>query len=211
MPGKGSRPGPALYPECYQRGTRGNYVHRKNGTPSCANCREQIALAAREYRKQRYLRGRARVPVLGTKRRVRALATRGWPVREVAVRIGSTGHRLGKALTQAEIRREVADAVTGVYGDLAWQEGPSDLARKFAATKGWPGPMDWDDPDDPGEVPLCQIERDWAEALRMHRAWKSRMAKQRRRAEMSAQEQSEFLARRRAGDQRRKRQGRGAA
>jgi hypothetical protein len=211
MPGKGTRPGPAIYPECYQRGTRGNRRHRREGTPTCANCRAEVAAAAREYRKARYLRGRRMVPVLGTCRRVHALATRGWSQAEISARLGLGGpNALSKILQQAEVKRDTADAVSALYAELAWKDGPSDLARKFAARRGWPGPMDWDDPDNPDEVPLCVIERDHAEGLGMHRAWKSKIRKRQIRAEMTAQQQSAFLARRREQDQRR-RQGRGAA
>lgn len=179
MPGKGTPPGEALYPECGRPGLGGVWRHRRSGTRTCAGCREQIALRAADYRRQRYLVGTRRVPALGTQRRLRALARIGWSHTAIGDRLGWSRTAVGKLLSQGTVNRETALAVAGFYREHAWETGPSAHAARIAAKAGWPGPMDWDDPDDPGEVPACELERAHREALGMERA---RIKRERRAA-----------------------------
>jgi hypothetical protein len=129
------------------------------------------------YRIQRIVVGPRQVPTIGLKRRVRALATRGWGQREIAERIGMAEINFRKVVQQQLVRREVHAAVKEVYRDLWWKDGPNYLARCNARKKGWPGPMDWSDPDNPAEIPLCEVERAHREALEMHRALKKNEAR----------------------------------
>jgi hypothetical protein len=135
------------------------------------------------YRIQRIVQGPRLVSTLGTRRRVRALARRGWGHAEVSRSIGMDRWAFSKVVCQTEVRREVAEKVRAVYPELAFREGPNHLARCNAERKGWPGPMDWDDPDNPDEIPACEIEAAHREALAMDRAW--RKNHQRRKARRS--------------------------
>lgn len=189
MPGRGTEPGPALYEECGSY--EGVLRHRRESTRTCAGCREVQRVGMHQYRVQRIIAGRKMVSTLGLRRRVHALATRGWAQRDIAERLGTSAAAFSKIVNQDETHRDTADKVKAVYAELAWQDGPNALARRKAELKGWPGPMDWDDPDNPDEVPLCVIERDHREALRIEsnrRKNETRRAVRRRWAGSRAQE-----------------------
>lgn len=193
MPGRGTEPGPALYPDC---GThQGVLRHRREKTRTCAGCREWQRLDMHRCRIERIVNGRKLVSTLGLRRRVRALARRGWGQQQVAEAIGMDRWAFNKIIHQDEVRRSVAEKVRAVYPELAWRDGPSHLTRKFAERKGWPGPMDWDDPDDPEEIPACVIERAHAEALEMERGRRKNETRrqQRRRWSGSDAQQAETM------------------
>jgi hypothetical protein len=197
-----TEPGPALYPECAQPGLAGVYLHRRRGTPTCAHCRNENRLAVQRGRVNRYVNGPRRIPALGTQRRIRALCRVGWPQTEVAGRIGVRFSVINRLLSQPTVYTETAGKIAQVYADLAWETGPSNRTRIMAAKRGWPGPMDWDDPDNPDEVPACEIEAAHREALVMD-------ANRRRRArlaELSPEQREERLRMRR--EQRRNREAR---
>ena len=160
-------PGPALYPECGQPGLSGVARHRREKTVTCAHCREQCRIHMARGRVNRYVNGPRRIPALGTQRRIRALMRVGWPQIEVAARLGVRFSVVNRILTQKTVFTETAEKITQVYGQLAWETGPSTRTRALAVTRGWPGPMDWDDPDNPDEVPACDIEKAHREALVM--------------------------------------------
>jgi hypothetical protein len=161
----------------------------------CAGCREDQRVAMHRYRIERIVGGAKLVPTVGLRRRVRALARRGWGQREVAEAIGMDRWAFNKVIHQDEVRREVAEKVRAVYPELAFREGPNALSRSNAERKGWPGPLDWDDPDNPEEVPACVIERAHAEALEMERARRKNETRrqQRRRWAGSAAQRAEAM------------------
>jgi hypothetical protein len=180
MPGRGTEPGPALYREC---GTAaGLRTHKRERTRTCAGCREVGRVTRARLRVDVIISGPRLVPALGTQRRVRALARRSWSQADLAGRLGIPVARFKKVLGQQATRRDLAEKVEALYRELLDREGPSPGARACAERRGWPGPMDWDDPDDPGEVPVCEVERAHCEALRMHQAWRHNLRKREARA-----------------------------
>lgn len=197
MPGRGSPAGEEISGVCGDGTRKGVYQHRKAGNRLCAACREVNRVTVAEYRKQVLLRGRRRVPAVGTHRRVRAMARVGWSQRVLEQRLGMPRKTLSQVLLRQWVLEDTSAAVRGLYGELAWQQGPDRRVARIAERRGWPGPMDWDDPDDPGAIPACEIEAAHREALAMHRAWKSMMRKRRERAEQTAGQRAEFLAARR--------------
>jgi hypothetical protein len=164
--------------------------HKREKTRTCAGCRSVNRVEMARYRVHRIVQGPRLVPTLGLRRRVRALARRGWAQEDIAERLGMSQWAFNKIVNQTETRREIAEKVKAVYGELAWVDGPNQLARKNAERKGWPGPMDWDEPDDPAEIPACVIERAHGEALAIQRsrakAERKRLARQRDRQLASA-------------------------
>lgn len=175
MPGRGTEPGPALYPECGK--AAGPRRHRREKTRTCRGCRAVQRQEMARYRVQRIVVGPRLVSTLGLRRRVRALATRGWGQAEIAERIGMARTSFSKIVNQDEVRREVHDKVKALYFELWFRDGPNYLARCNAERQGWPGPVDWDDPDNPDEIPICEIERAHREAKEMDRAWRKRQAR----------------------------------
>lgn len=168
MPGRGTEPGAVLYPSC---GKHGGYLrHRREKTRTCAPCREWQRLNMARYRVQQIVVGPRMVSTLGLRRRVRALARRGWRQADLAERLGMNWQAFAKVVQQDATHRELAERVAVLYRELWDQDGPSAIARGMAERAGWPGPMDWDDPDDAGEIPICEIERAHGEALEMERA-----------------------------------------
>lgn len=188
MPGRGTAPGPALYPGCGSMD--GVRQHKREKTRTCAGCRAVVRSEMARYRVQRIVQGPRLLPTLGMRRRVRALARRGWSQDDIAGRLGMDPIRFKKIVQQGETRREVVEKVRAVYQELAWQDGPNDWARRNAERQGWPGPMDWDDPDNPEEIPLCEIERAHAEAKALDRLWRKNVA---RRAEREQRRQAPGL------------------
>lgn len=167
MPGRGTVPGPRLYPEC---GTHeGTLRHRRENTRRCAGCRAVLREEMARYRIERIVRGTRKVPAVGLRRRVQALARLGWTQRELAGRLGIPFESFKKIVSQPVTSRGNAEKVRLVYAELCWQQGPSNSARLRAERLGWPSPIDWHDPDDPAEIPLCEIERRRRAALEAER------------------------------------------
>lgn len=190
MPGKGTAPGAALYPECAQEGLGGTYLHRKHGTPTCEHCRGEMAKHAAGYRKRRYLARRPlKVPSRGTQRRLRALALVGWPHEEIGRRMGMSRTAVSKILSQDVVYLETAERFAEFYREHAWISGPSEAVRRLAYRKGWPGPLDWDDIDGQADVVASYvIERDHQEALKANREMKKMQAKRDKRARLTPAE-----------------------
>lgn len=185
MPGRGTAPGPELYRECGSMA--GVRRHKRERTLKCAGCREASRVDMARYRVRKIVGGPRLVPTLGLTRRVHALARCGWSQADLAARIGVTEAAFNKIVHQAETRREVVEQVRALYAELAWRAGPNAQARRNAERRGWPGPLDWDDPDDPREVPACEIEKAHREALEMVRLKaKNEARRQAHRAEAAA-------------------------
>lgn len=100
------------------------------------------------------------VPILGTSRRLRALAAAGWPlmrVVETMPTIPAASHARAWARGgRPSIQRATALAVAKVYLDLESTPGPSVVAARMAQQKHWLGPERWFglDMDDPQVRPL---------------------------------------------------------
>lgn len=104
------------------------------------------------------------IEATGTRRRVEALAVRGWSRNWVARQIGMREDNFRKAISKDRVTVRLARRVASVY-DAWWNQDPMDhgaelnpVARVRAAARrsGWHGPLAWDDDtiDDPDAVPL---------------------------------------------------------
>lgn len=137
--------------------TAGRFAHKRAGQPACDRC----AAAATRDQKQRRLdvqRGKpARtVPVLGTRRRLQALSRLGWPADDLAARLGHRSARMVRMYLSGSVKtlnRDTATQIAALYERLSMTVGPNSVVAARAATKGWPGPFAWDDPDNPREKP----------------------------------------------------------
>lgn len=125
----------------------------------CPQARE----AYRLYRKRRR-EGRSTpqlVNSLGTARRLQALAAIGWSAAKLATELGWDSHCTVSNLQQrrrAKVTLATATLVADVYERLSMTPGGSKRARLFAARKGWPAPLAWDDDiDEPTARPAGAV------------------------------------------------------
>jgi len=98
---------------------------------------------------------RARVPGVGTARRLQALAAIGWPQRELAARIGWRQSNLSALIAGRPVTAETARKVAALFDELQMVPGPSEAARRRAVERGWVPPLAWDEEtiDDPDAQP----------------------------------------------------------
>lgn len=126
----------------------------KNGC-RCPDAR----VAARSYRKRikAGLQAAGLIDARGTHRRIRALQAIGWPISEVARRLGYTSKlnaSLSPMLTRSLVQRTFAERVDAIYAELCMTPGPSARSRRDAVRKGWVSPLGWDDIDSDDEPTL---------------------------------------------------------
>lgn len=138
-------------PHCtaHWHGTRSAY---HNGC-RCPEAREHERITRKRTREGRYQP--TMVNAIGTQRRLRALAAVGWTFDGLAERLNMLPSNLRSlARDTAPLRHpRTAAKVAALYRELAGTPGPSLIARKRAAAKGWPTPIAWDNIDDPAEQP----------------------------------------------------------
>ena len=134
-----------------------------------AGCHERCCLdAAALYQRRRSKlkamgRGR-RVDPTGTKRRIQALQALGWTQAHIASATGlCTAATVTKILrdSSAWVFPSTAARVSQAYDVLSMRPGPSQLTVKYAARRGWPPPLAWDDDtiDDPAAKPYRPTSR----------------------------------------------------
>lgn len=119
-----------------------------------ACCRAAATRYNKRYR-LRSLNGPTMVSSIGALRRVRALAAMGWPMiviaAEAGVGYGGTFNRLSQ---RPLITRAYHDRLAAAYDRLQAIPGPSEKARRYAASQGWAPTFAWDENiDDPEAVP----------------------------------------------------------
>lgn len=135
------------------------------GRPPTCKTRKETALAILTlWPSLATLPDAARIDPSGTRRRVQALATRGWTQRFVAERVGCAPSNFRRNLCQARVTARFARAVRDVYDELCMrnptdEEVPQDMAERTvreARSKGWEGPLAWDDDtiDNPSALPM---------------------------------------------------------
>lgn len=91
----------------------------------------------------------------GTIRRVQALAVLGYPTYVVADSIGMAHATLKHIVAgrREKVGRPTARKVAELYSRWMTRPGPSETARRMAASRGWYGPLAWDDIDNPEAEP----------------------------------------------------------
>lgn len=141
-------------------------AHRAYRAATAAQ-REQVARAARNYRKRRYLNGNQNLQVsaIGTVRRLQALCALGYTQVELGKELGVSNRRVHFILQQTMVLPRTRDAVAKLYDRLCMTipTDPEKLAhrhvriharaRRAAIKQGWAPPLAWDDIDDPDETP----------------------------------------------------------
>lgn len=100
------------------------------------------------------------VPVLGTLRRMRALARIGWTFTDIIAASGTDLHRLDQVKDQEWVTVRFAAAIQTAYEALSMQRGPSVQTAARAAKKGWPPPLAWNDDeiDNPAATPAVDVD-----------------------------------------------------
>lgn len=110
------------------------------------------------------------IDATGTMRRLRALVAIGWPIEQLAPRLGMFSTALGNIARGelAHVRIKTADTVALHYQQLSRIPGPSNRGRILARKKGWHGPLAWgDNIDDPQAQP--DIDDAYADAPKYER------------------------------------------
>lgn len=101
----------------------------------------------------------AKVPILGSRRRLRALCRAGYAQNDILWRLGANpgGCGLSKIYSgpQPYITARRARAIAALFDELQLIPGPSRRAMLDAKRKGWPHPLEWDEDtiDDPDAQP----------------------------------------------------------
>ncbi|CAM5493876.1 hypothetical protein SANTM175S_01230 [Streptomyces antimycoticus] len=106
----------------------------------------------------------ARIDATGTRRRVQALAVRGWSRQVIAERVGMTASHFKKAIGHERVTARLARRVAAVY-DAWWNQDPLEhgvppqsvsRARGDAQRSGFHSALAWDDEsiDDPDAAPV---------------------------------------------------------
>lgn len=105
------------------------------------------------------------VDATGTRRRLQALVAIGWTQTDLAARLGMTVSNFGDMLRRDQVLAATARNAVRLYDEL-WDKPPApgryaNLARKYAASRGWPPPLAWDDDalDDPAGRPADGWQR----------------------------------------------------
>jgi DNA-binding CsgD family transcriptional regulator len=106
----------------------------------------------------------ARIDATGTRRRVEAMAVRGWPRHMMAEQVGTVESHFRKAAGRSRVTARLARRVAALY-DAWWDKDPLEhgvpmrsvsRVRADAARQGFRSALAWDDDtiDDPNAVPL---------------------------------------------------------
>lgn len=106
---------------------------------------------------------RRTVDPTGFRRRVDALRRLGWPLSELATRIGTTKSTLSQSMRVTNhVTLDRHMAMMDLYRELSDRPGPNTRTRLRAERLGYPPPIAWDDDtiDDPQARPYAEAERD---------------------------------------------------
>lgn len=97
------------------------------------------------------------VPAIGITRRLQALNAMGYEHTDIAARVGCDRSRISMLCTgrNKNVSRALRDQILAVYTQLEMKPGPSDIARRNAARKGYAVPLLWNEEsiDDPSARP----------------------------------------------------------
>jgi hypothetical protein len=111
------------------------------------------------------LAGGAKLPAVGSHRRLQALVCLGWSLSELGRRLGITPQNMGALRARDQVLAATARAVRELYDEL-WncpppetchrERGVASRSRNYARRNGWLPPLTWDDAtiDNPDAEPL---------------------------------------------------------
>lgn len=147
-----------------EHGTNGGYIAHFVGSyadrQSCTPCKAAHALYQRTLWRRRYIEGHKTllVPAVGIKRRGQALNFMGWTLEQWAREAGYEGKNATNYVYNCYKQQKITvykhAALSGAYERMCMTLGPSLHARKTAMYRRYPGPLCWDDIDDPDEEPM---------------------------------------------------------
>jgi hypothetical protein len=94
-------------------------------------------------------------PAFHATRRLQALATMGWSIKEIARLSGLSVARLRDLRfgSADSVYRDTGLRIFRIYDELADQQGPCERTKRYASKMGWCGPLAWDSIDDQREKP----------------------------------------------------------
>lgn len=107
------------------------------------------------------------VDATGTQRRLHALVAAGWPMAQLARRLGMLPSNFGGVMgKRSNVTAATARAVVALYDEL-WDQEPTTSAASrsrainYARARQWPPPAAWDDDtlDDPAVLPATDLSR----------------------------------------------------
>jgi len=110
--------------------------------------------------------GGAKVPALGTHRRIKALVARGWSLSKLARRLDMELGNFWTLLQRDQVLAATHRRMVEIYEDLWDQEPPHDewhskaaytRTLNYARKRHWLPPLAWDDIDDPAEHPELEV------------------------------------------------------
>lgn len=131
-------------------GTQYAYSHR--------GCRCQHARNDNRIYRKRLREGRHTntfIDATGTARRLQGLNAQGHRLADLAAELGYTKSRIWKwaNMTSRLVHRDTADQVKALTHRLSHRTGPSEMARRRAAERGWVSLAAWNNIDDPNDQP----------------------------------------------------------
>lgn len=145
-----------MQPDDKRHGTyAGANAHWHSGTPICEPCKK-AATVYHKVRKLNILAGKStRVPITGTRRRIRALCALGWSYNQIGQMAGfprENVRRLATDEARTHVTVEVANKIARVYDEKSMTL-PDNTNRRLnyfrnkAKASGWLPPLAWDDID----------------------------------------------------------------
>ena len=126
----------------------GHSAHLRRDERPCDPCRLAKGRRAKELRLLAHRGESVYVPSIGARRRIQALQRLGWPLTTIAAEGGWRGiYSIQKAIEGDRVQRKTHDRIVQLYERLSGTPGPSQVAARRAAAKGYAAPLAWDDID----------------------------------------------------------------
>lgn len=107
------------------------------------------------------------VPTVALRRRVQALACRGWSSRDLGVQLGVCSKRAAHWARREMIATRIDERLAALYEGLVDEKGPSRALATYAHNRGWAPPEAWSDTTiaDPDAQPWQWCREDVDEVL----------------------------------------------
>lgn len=154
-------------------GTEQAYISDRCGCQPCKRAHAEKAA----WRRRQHAYGRdvaGLVSVIGSRRRINALARIGWSTDKLARRLGWDPVVMQRVRHQAQITNHKARAIADLFDELWDTPAPTRTKGerisavrtiRHAERRGWPPALAWDDIDNPDEKPKHRL----ADTAALHR------------------------------------------